>query len=185
MEDATYDEYHPSTSTTTSTFPAKLYMLTVPPALKVATTRFGWTVPGLGLRSETTGGLPEGNTVRWVLWVGCTAVTLSTTAVAPLGTLARPATLSVKAAPPVRVSPLHWASDPESPEGSPLGGVTDAYRGDLGAEVVPSTPPRRRVPTRDVDHHVSGGQRVDRDLARGRHRDHHPVRDDPEGPRRS
>ena len=46
-------------------------MLTVPAPETLATTRLASTAPAPGLRSETTGGVPEGYTVRWVWAEGC------------------------------------------------------------------------------------------------------------------
>src|ERR1017187_10079934 len=62
-------------------------MLTAPPVPMVTVTRFGVTVRGPKFRLEAVGRLmvPNGYTVRRLLAVPLTSVTLRTIAVAPLG----------------------------------------------------------------------------------------------------
>src|ERR1700723_1225539 len=78
----------------------------------VATSRLALVSPAPRFRSEELGTVvPLGNTVRKVDWVGPMPVTLTTAAVAPTGTPARPRTLIViwLALPP-SMAPwaVHW-----------------------------------------------------------------------------
>ena len=55
----------PATSASTSTLPAALKKVSLPPAPTLTTTRFGTVCPAEKFRLETTGAVPPvGNTVR-------------------------------------------------------------------------------------------------------------------------
>src|SRR5450755_1159446 len=113
-------EYHPSTSTTTLTAPARSKIDICPvPGLMVATTMLARISPTAGLRSDDTGTGRAGNTVRKVGWFGWMPVRLTATAVAPWGTPAKPRMFKVSGVPETMGCPLHWAGAPERFEGLP------------------------------------------------------------------
>jgi hypothetical protein len=79
---------------------------TIPVELSGTVTRFATVTPAVKLRLETVGiVIPAGNTVRNPEAVGLTAVTLSTAADAPAGTVPSPVTCTFSVAAAARVFP--------------------------------------------------------------------------------